>query len=123
VPYADLPAAGLERHRNALWVKDARDDALDDQHFIKIDAGVVSVVVEAERKRHDRCRGGVCAIDRYGQCRERDRSGDGFPHIFLLILFRDQKREPHCPSSRPRDATVVYKQGEAYFPAHEAAGV
>jgi hypothetical protein len=43
--------------------------------------------------------------------------------IFLLILFRDQKREPHCPSSRPRDATVVNKQGEAYFPAHEAAGV
>ena len=50
MPRADLFAAGLERYRHAVWVKNPRGDAFDDQRFIKIDAGVVSVVLKAERK-------------------------------------------------------------------------
>ena len=50
VPRADLFAAGFERHRHAVCVRNARNNARDDQRFIKIDAGVVCVVLEAERK-------------------------------------------------------------------------
>jgi hypothetical protein len=60
--------------------------------------------------------GGVCAIDWIATVNVVSviAPAMAFRISSSRYYFRDQKREPHCPSSRPRGATVVNKQREAF---------